>query len=70
MNQTSNQPVWVLVLAGVILLCSLAKYFAPTVPLSTWKYYKIIGYTGKVSGKLDKMFRLPAVDKHPIQGGY
>ena len=45
MNQTSNQPVvWVLVLAGVILLCSLAKYFAPAVPLSTWKYYKINGY--------------------------
>ena len=57
---TLDRVVWVWVLPGDIVLCSWARHFTLTVPLSTqvheWVPAKIAGGN-------------PAMDWHPIQGG-
>ena len=55
---TPERMVRVRVLAGNIVLCSWARHFTPTVPLST----QVNGYRRNAGGN-------PAMDWHPIQGG-
>ena len=54
---TPDRVVWVRVLAGDIVLCSWARHFTPTVPLST-QVYKWVPANSRLG-----------VTLHPIQGG-
>ena len=58
---TPEQVVRVCVLAGDIVLCSRARHFTLTVPLST-QVYKWVPANLMLGGN-------PALDWHPIQGG-
>ena len=60
-RSTPEREVRVRALAGDIVLCSWARHFAPTVPLST-QVYKWVPANLMLGGN-------PAMDKHPIQGG-
>ena len=52
--------VWVRVLAGDIVLCSWARQFTLTVPLST-QVYKWVPVNLMLGGN-------PVMDRHPIPG--
>ena len=58
---TLERAVLVRVLAGDIVLCSWARHFTLTVPLST-QVYKWVPVNLMLGGN-------PAMDQHPIQGG-
>ena len=60
-RSTPDRVVWVRGLAGDIVLCSWARHFTPTVPLST-QVYKWVPANLMPGGNL-------AMDWHPIQGG-
>ena len=59
-HSTLDRVVWVRVLARDIVLCSWARHFALTVPLST-QVYKWVPANLYAGGS-------PAMDWHPIQG--
>ena len=60
-RSTSERAVRVQVLAGDIVLCSWARHFTLTEPLST-QVYKWVPVNLMLGGN-------PAMDNHPIQGG-
>ena len=60
-RSTSERAVRVRALAGDIVLCSWARHFTLTVPLST-QVYKWVPTSLMLGGN-------PAMDQHPIQGG-
>ena len=60
-NSSPHRAIRVRALAGDIVLCSWARHFSLTVPVST-QVYKWVPANSMLGGDL-------AVDQHPIQGG-